>query len=175
MALEDVPVLFTSQAEMESLFGSIGIQLRIDDDDDELVSETETGYLEDIMLEGTDICNKSLGWIYDVVDLEESLWVRRRCTWIACYLLAKRRGNPSQFLEQYERCLSDFKDVEEHRRWIPRKNPKYNFAPAMSNLRVDYRYNGYHYGGSPLRVDPISSTNNGGSSIFKDWAYWGWV
>lgn len=178
MPLEAVPTLYTSQAEMESLFGFLGVQLRLDDDDDEIVATPETEYLTDVMVEATDIINQHIGWIYDDVELSESRWVRRRASWIACHLISKRRGNAKQFQEQFDQCMEDFREVELHRRWIPRKKPKYDFAPAMSNLRIDYRYSGYRgyaYGASPQRVDPISSTRGGGDSAFKDWAFWGWL
>jgi hypothetical protein len=165
-------VYYTSIAEMESLLSFLGVQLRLDDNDDDLIISPETVYLSDAMAEATDVVNQYIGLIYDEEELAYSRWVRRRASWIACHILSRRRGNPKQFADEYMRCIADFELVRRREIWVPRRKPKHDFAPAMSNLRVDYRRRNY-YQGSPIRVDPISSTGQGGPSPFKDWTYWG--
>lgn len=148
--------LYTSLTEVESIFSYLGVHLRLDDNIDEIKNPNELGYLQDIFEEVTDRINIMLGPYYTAYELASSRWIRRRASWLACCILARRRGNAPQFSAECEQAMADLVYLKTHvSAWGPR----------MSNQRVDYRYRG-----SQLRTDPVTSTD-GGVSQFKDWRY----
>ena len=173
MALEPHPtLLYTSQTEMESIFGELGVQLRLDDDEDNIFSTPETDRINDIITEATDICNQWLEHYYDPTELETSRWVHRRASWIACHLLARRLGNPDQFSSEHAQAIEDFKMIFKGKHFIPRLTPYTNFQPSVSNQTVDYRYFR-----SKLRTDVDTSRGglNGAVQPLDFWpAPWGW-
>ncbi len=144
MAVELAPLLLSSRPEVESIFSADGIDLRIDDDDD-LVTDGEGGtandeqFLIDALIEASDEGYMRLQVRYDDDVLADSLWVRRRASYIACHILSTRKGNPAQYCAQYERYLKDFDKVAKGGEYfIPRVKPRANFQPTMSNMAITH-------------------------------------
>lgn len=137
------PLLLSSRPEIESIFSSNGVNLRIDDDDDGVTTgvgdtNNDEGYLIDALVEGSDETYMRLLSRYLAVDLETSSWVRRRTSYIVCHLLSMRKGNPAQYCDMYERYLKAFEEIKSGKYFIPFLKPRGNFAPTMSNLAVDH-------------------------------------
>lgn len=153
--VETIPYTYTSRAEMASIFSTDALDLRVDEDEDDSVSAGEEQLVTDCIEEATDICNQYCLPTYDASAMADSLWVRRRCSYIACYLLSIRRGHAPQYTQQYNSAIEDFKAIFDGKMVIPRLAPAYDLTPALSNLVVDD-----HYARSKIRVQPETSTGN---------------
>ncbi len=141
MAIETAPLLLSSREEVESIFSTDGINLRIDDQDDGVTDGTggtnnDEAYLIDALIEASDEGYQRLLVKYDDDVLAESLWVRRRVSYVACHLLSMRKGNPAQYVDMYDRYLASFDKVA-NGGFVPRAKPRGNFQPTMSNIVVD--------------------------------------
>ncbi len=176
MAIESAPFLLSSRAEVESIFSTDGINLRIDDDDDEVTDGTagtnnDEQYLIDSLIEGSDEGYQLLLGRYPEATLPDSLWVRRRVSYIVCHLLSLRKGNPAQYCAMYERYLQAFEEVRTGRKFIPRLAPKADFAPTMSNLVVTH----WHIA-QKIRVSSMNSEGAEDQKQFPDehFGFRGW-
>lgn len=146
---------YTTQEEMERLFGSTAIDLRTDDEADP--SQAITDAIYDATLQINTYCQGR----YDPTYMAQSQWVRRNATYLACYFLSKRRGNPEQYEGDYDRIMSQLQAVANGQIIIPNLQVRSDFTPSMSNLRVDDRFSV-----NKIRVESTIST--GGSSGRQD-------
>jgi len=135
--VESLSYTYTSQSEMESIFSAVAVMLRSDDPND--AESDPTDILTDVVEEATDICNEYLLPRYEASILNESKWVRRRCSYIACKLLSERRGNAGQFTSRYEEIIRSFERVRKGQMQIPRQATRSNYQPKHSNIVVDDR------------------------------------
>lgn len=154
--METIPYIYPTKAGIESIFGSVAVLLRINDEEDGTPSAGELLNLDDILIEATDIANQYLAERYKVSDLANSLWVFRRCNYIACYLLSIRQGNPEQYLGKYNEILAEFQLVKDEKMSIPRIPVAYDNTPALSNIVVDRRY-------AQRQIRTQTSTSTGGT------------
>jgi phage gp36-like protein len=154
--VEVAPPLYTDRAETEKVYSTLGINLRLDDDEDDTVDATEETYLDEMIENATDVINQYALHFYTATELAESRWVRSRATWIACYLLSRRRGNSAQFVDEYNAIIAELELVRRGQFFIPRLKTYDDFLPCHSNLKIDRRYSR-----EKIRVDSITST--GGS------------
>ena len=143
-AVEPVPELLSSREEVESILSADGINLRIDDDLDGVTDGTsgsanDTEKLIDALVEASDEGYENL-WRYTPENLCTSRWVRRRCSYIAAYILSIRKGNPSLYEDKYHQYLKEFRMVRKGLKHIPRLSPKRSYQPTMSNVIVDQWY-----------------------------------
>lgn len=144
MPIESAPPLLTSRAEMQKIISARGIDLRLDDDDDGVISsglDEEASALNEVIIEASDEAYMRLENMYKPADLADSLWVRRRVTYIALHMLSSRRGNPKLYCDEFEKYIEQFERVI----WdptfqIPRVKKSHNFEPSVSNQIVDHRY-----------------------------------
>jgi len=114
--------------------------------------------VQDCIDEATDTINQyAMEW-YEESRLVNSLWVRRRATVIACWLLSQRRGNPGQFEERVSQITLELEKVLKGDLRIPRLPMRADFTPGVSNYRVDDRYLV-----RKTRVEPQISTGGRGS------------
>jgi hypothetical protein len=164
MAVEATPLLLTTQGEVESIFSSLAVQLRLDDDDD-LVPTTQ--YMTDAIIEASDTAYEYLLHYYDGSVLETSTWVRRRVAYIAAHILSRRCGNPAQYSDEYDKAISDFERIRNGLWFIPRMSTKDDFTPTVSNQVVDYRYSR-----AKLRTDPVTSGDLGQGRPIDWWDYY---
>lgn len=147
--VESLTYEYTTRAEMDRIFSASGVSLRIDDlsDPDDVTIFTE------IIGEATEMVNYYCSLNYEEIDLNDSFMVRRWATWIACYLLSQRRGNPAVFSDKYEEVLAMMEEVSNFTRIIPRLPTREDLTPAMSNLHIDDRFRTHK-----IRVHPTIST-----------------
>lgn len=162
---------YTSRAEMESCFSFYGLDLRLDDDqtDGEVVNPTEETFLDHCGYEATDLINQFLVSRYEPSAINTNRWVRRTASWMACYILSSRRGNPRQFVARYEEAILHLKDIHDGQRMIFDEdgNPvpsRSDLSPSHSNLTVDD-----WYWRRKLRVQ--STTSSGGTHSKQDIDY----
>ena len=157
---------FTTQEELERLFSSQAIEYRRDDFD---VSDPEyLSVLEEIIDQATLEAKAILNKIFDDVDLNGNLWVRRRCTIIGCYLFSIRRGNDSQYFQEYLDALSDLEGLVEGEYYLglPVSTPR----TAMFNVHTDNRFPV-----APIRVDIYTSTSTSGPRFFQWFRPYYWI
>tara|TARA_R110002020_G_scaffold62712_4_gene167501 strand:+ start:101 stop:634 length:534 start_codon:yes stop_codon:yes gene_type:complete len=138
---------YTSEAEIKRILSSSGFDLRLDDLSNDLDTVT------DLINEATDLVNFYCGLHYDESDLEGSTLVRRWTTWIACYLLSQRRGNPAIFADRMGEVLALLEEVARHDRILPRLPTREDLTPAMSNVHIDDKFRTHK-----IRVHPTIST-----------------
>ena len=148
MMVATLSYTYTTRAEMERIFGESGVSLRADD-----LGSDQATMLDEIIGEATEMVNYHCGLTYEEVDLNDSYLARRWATWIACYLLSQRRGNPSVFADKYEEVLTMLAEVADFTRIIPRLATREDLTPAMANLHIDDRFRTHK-----IRVHPTIST-----------------
>lgn len=159
--VETQPTLYTSRAEMASIFTTLALDTRVDDDRSETVSASEETLLEECIEEATDIFNAYLLPFYTDTNLALSRWVRRRCSYVACYLLSQRRGNPAQFADRYAAILEEIQRIAKGpgingNPHIPRIPVRQDNRPSLSNLKIDNRYRR-----SKIRTDTNTAAGSG--------------
>jgi len=95
---------------------------------------------------------------YDTTTLNVHPVPRGYATWIACYYLSQRSGNPSLFYSRYEETMDELQRISTGELPLLDANTSYDFVPSMSNMEHDPRYRD-----RTLRVDPETSTQQGGT------------
>jgi len=142
-----VTTRFTTRPEMEKLFSAMGVEFRLEDADD--CDEVLNFFIDD----ATQLVLQYAGQLYSSTDMNTSTWVRIRCTYIACYFLSQRLGNPSLFFSRYEQILDELQRVQQQLLPIPELATSQDMVPCMSNIEHDPRYRE-----RTLRVEPETST-----------------
>lgn len=157
----------TTRAEMALLFGRSGVNLRVADYD------SADDILDFIIDDATSTIDQYASQLYAVADLTTSTWVRIRCTWIACYLLSQRLGNPSLFYSRYEQIINELQEVRDGLLPIPLLSTTEDMVPSMSNIEHDPRFRE-----KTLRVEREVSTGDSSSkqdtaptSFLPDWIW----
>jgi hypothetical protein len=146
---------YTSKVEMQRLFSACGVNYRMDDADDP--EDTLAFFIDD----ASSTVDMYAGQIYNQSDLNTSQWVRIRATWLACYLLSQRMGNPSLFFNRYDQILQELQKVQQQQLPIPGLATSVDMVPTMSNLEHDPRYRE-----KTLRVE--SEVSTGATSSKQD-------
>jgi len=152
MPIEEVPLQYTTRAEVESVLGQVGVNLRVDDDDDGVVDNAEEVLLDDAIWEATDLINESALHHYTEEVLETSAWVRRRASYIAAHIIGRRRGNATIFCDEMDQIKIDLRAIQQGTLNIPRMAKRADFSPRMSNQVVDQ-----NYAKAKIRVDRQTS------------------
>ena len=163
---------FTSRTEVESVLSTVGLDLRVDDDLDGVVSTAEEDYLVDAMAEATDEVAGYLLHRYEHSELENSRWVRRVTSYFAASAICRRHGNPDMFVTELERYQKKMEDVIAGKFFIPNANSRVMIGPKMSNIVVDN-----NYANNKVRVDKQSSVGDEAPDrhadqglYYSDWA-----
>lgn len=156
-----MPTYFTSEAEIVEVMGEAGIAMRMDDVDPEDYDTT----LNRIMADATDTVKLYLSGRYSVADLDASDFIHRRCTFIACYYISRRRGNPGQFREMYEEARGDLEEIRDGDLILPDTPVSSDMTPALSNFTMDARFR------QPMRVRTELSTGNTAGADFIAWNF----
>lgn len=94
---------FTSREEIERLYSTLAVNLRIDD----LSSANQTNMFNDLVNAATSTVASYTMRYYNNADLVNSSWVRRRATIIGAYYLSMRRANGTQFGLEYQRIIEE--------------------------------------------------------------------
>ena len=140
MAKEAQPLLYATQAEVEDILGAVGVRLRVDDGDDGTIDPEDADRLQEAIWEATDIINEYALHYYTAEALETSAWIRRKCSYMAAYLMGRRRGNKSIYKDEYDQTISRLQRIQNGLLNIPRLPKRDDFEPRMSNLVVDQNY-----------------------------------
>lgn len=151
MMPESLSHVYTSYEEIKNCYTAMGVDLRIDD---ERSGYPDQDTLQPFIEEATDEINTYCLDLYSAADLANSLWVRRRCSWLAANLLSVRGNDPEAFTSRVAQIRSDLEKVRTLVLRIPRLSYSADMAPAMSNLRVDDRYST-----DKIRVQPSTSVD----------------
>jgi hypothetical protein len=160
-----LPSYYTSQAEIERMWSLRAAALHVSDYDSEETAPVgdiafRAAVWDDILCAATDEVNFYLLKFHEASDLYSSRWVRTRATWIGCYLLSLRRGDPGYFKTLYDQAIAQLERINESNT-VPRLTLNQNFTPALSNIRIDDRFRV-----AKERVEPTIST--GGTSGRQD-------
>jgi phage gp36-like protein len=163
MAGTRLTYVYTSAEEMRRLFSERAVVLRLDD----MNGPAQTEYFLELAEDASDIINEYVENIYDQSDLVNSRWCRIRATWIGCYLLSQRRGNPAQYTQRYQEILAELEKIRLGIIDIPGLAKRDHNQPVMSNLMVDP-----HYPLRSLRVIETLSTHNASHSNQEKAYFW---
>jgi phage gp36-like protein len=124
-----------------------------------LQSLTELGqdetFVDEIIAEVDGTINMYAGNVYAAADLLTSPWVQRKATWMACHLLSRSKGNPGNFLDEYDEAMEQLERILAGNLQIP-GIARLEGAPAtMQTPMVDNRFRGYRD-----RIDTEHSTQS---------------
>ena len=119
----------------------------MDDNRDDTIQAAEETDVTDAIAEATDYINQYCLQLYPATTgdnscpgLAESHWTRRRASYLALHFLSERRGNPGQYIEDFNRITDELQRVSNLQITIPRVPMSADLTPGMSNLVVDPRY-----------------------------------
>jgi len=154
--IEDEPPLYCTRFDMEVVFSELGIDARFDDSDDDVTPQSDVEErICAVIQDATDEMNIHLLHRYEDTVLATSRWVRRKAAIIACYFASRRRGNPGQFADEYDRIMAQLDRIRKGRDFIPRLPTRFDPRPTVANMVVDRRYRN-----TSIRVDQESSSPN---------------
>jgi hypothetical protein len=139
----NVEYALTSVAEINSVFSSEGVDNHIDDSTDELTLKGQ------IIGQASARVMLYLRSQYAIEDCMTNVWVREQATYIACYLISIRRGNPSLYTDMYAQALIDLEQVRDGMldAGLPAKSRAVVQTPMMDSRFFN-----------PKRVNPMAST-----------------
>ncbi len=163
MPTETLTYTYTTQAEIERLYGKTGVAAITAD----LQGTNIASMWEEIIADATLTIDSYASQVYDQEDLATSRWVRNRATWLAAYRLSQRKGNNDLYAQRYQEIIDELEKVKSLILIIPNIPTSSDLTPAMSNISIDPRYNI-----RKVRVNPEIST--GGTSDRQDisWSSW---
>jgi len=159
--------VYTTQEKVERMMSIRSVQEYSNDDPNYLAADDEQIIL-DLIYEATDTINSyCLKW-YTEAMLATSMIVERHCTWMVCYLLSQRRGEPMRYEGKFNEAVEYFKSIESGARQIPRLPQRSDLVPVNSNYVIDDRFakarsrvqretsSGEPYSGQPvdITIDP---------------------
>lgn len=150
--LNSLSFYFTSKAELERLFSSLGIEYRRDDFAD--YPSEYTKVLLEIISQATYEVKAILNKLFEDSDLFRSIWVRRRATIIGCYLFSIRRGNDSQYYNEYLDALADLNDLLEGKLYLEELPSGPGTRVGFYNISTDNRRPAHS-----VRVDSVTSSD----------------
>lgn len=139
---ETLSNLYTSEDEIKKLFSQRGLDLHLDDDeslDDPDADELES--LDWVIDDATDEVNLYVWTLYAPADLANNRKVRSWATWIACYFLSQRKGDPALWVERYDKIIEQLTAVRDGNLKIPRVPVRTLTRPELGNQVVDQRFN----------------------------------
>jgi len=107
--------------------------------------------------------------LHDYQQLSLSVWVRERATYIACYFLSFRRGNPTLFQYQYEEALKELEEARDNLIFLDVPQTS-GVRPLAYNILHDNRFNI-----TPIRVIPATSSRMGRGQLSAfTTPFWWW-
>ncbi len=156
--------LYTSREEIEDIWSTLGVDLRLDDDDDGTVSTIEETYLERCMEEATDEINGYLAGTYEVSVMVDVRRIRRFASYLASEILSRRRGNPGVFCDDAESIRETLEALRDGQQILPDVPKRDQMLPMVSNYTIDRRHVG-----EKLRVDPWEGVDQTVPGKKDDW------
>lgn len=135
---------FTSEDEIRRVFSNDGVENHLENLTDYPI------HMAEVIDRATSKVLLYLRGTYSLTDMETNVWVREKATYIACYLISIRSGNPSLYGAMYEESLIELTQARTGQ-IDPGLNS--NARAVLQTPMLDNR--GYAPG---LRTDPRSST-----------------
>ncbi len=140
--------VYCTFADMQDLLSESGIDLRLDDDDDGVV----TGGSSDTATTGERLWQrKAVNWAtsrvndfgkgrYDTDGLSSSWTVNEWCTVLACWRLCQRRLNPNPLQAEKERVLAELASLAAGTTHLGDVGMRESCAPGVDSYRIDPRF-----------------------------------
>lgn len=144
-------VRLTTRKEMENLFSIMGIDLRLDE------MPNCKAVLDFFILDASSQVGLYIGQRYTLTDLSTNDFVRSITTWIACYRLSARKGNPTLFAGRYQEILEQLEQIKNGELPLDAAT-RWDMVPTLSNIEHDPRFRD-----RTSRVDQETSTGLGGT------------
>lgn len=94
-------VNLTSREEIEEVMSVEGVDNHLED----FPSLLSHPIMDRIIRQASERCLLFLRTHYSEDSLSENVWVREQATYVACYLLSIRRGNPSLYSDLYAQAM----------------------------------------------------------------------
>lgn len=160
-------VYYCDPGDIQRKLSIEGVTLRTKDYGNNSASG-EIGSIEDAIWDATEIINFYCFTHYEPGSLAKSLWINRRATEIACYILCKRKGNiPSGSISaDYKQAIDWLEKVHAGLYELPNVPYRHTLAPAFSNVRIDQRYPTFR-----IRVEQVLSDRSPAPyPQYPDWA-----
>jgi hypothetical protein len=105
--------------------------------------------INEIVIRATETVLQFLRGRYVVSDMANSYWVRMKATFIACYYLSLRQGNPSLYGDQYQEAMLDLAMARDG---IINPGLATPARIVVQTPMMDSRYF------NPSRIDPLKSS-----------------
>lgn len=139
----DLSEALTSVEEINAVFSEDGVDNHLEDALDELSVKGR------IILQASARVMLYLRSQFNFEDCQNNVWVREQATYIACYLISIRRGNPSLYTDLYAQALIDLEQARDGHidPGIPSRSRAFLQTPMMDSR--------LHH---PKRVLPNAST-----------------
>lgn len=143
MAPTALTYVYTTSDDLDVILSMDGVEGRIDDTDDGVLSTNEILYRSKAIYWATARVNFFCLSRYAASDLAQSWLVNDWCTILATYKLSLRRGNPvpGSLIELRDQAEEDMKLVHSGAYEISDIAQRNISWPAWSNVRVDVLYN----------------------------------
>lgn len=162
------PYAFCTQADVERRLSALGVQLRLDHDNDGAVDADEQLTMTDAISDATETLLYYCWAKYAPEVLATSPWINRRAVDYAAYVLCGVRCNPipEDVIRRVEAAEKLLKEVRDGNGFLPNVPLRRRMAPVWSNTRVDPRYQF-----KVIRVDPQTSSRHSGGTYAQnvDW------
>lgn len=100
-------VQLTSLLEIQNVFSSDGVENHLED----LIDNPSA--LDTIINQASERVFLYLRTKFAETDVAVNVWAREQATYIACYLISIRRGNPSLYTDMYAQALIDLEHVRD--------------------------------------------------------------
>ena len=161
------PYGFTTLQCISNLYGSRGYENILAD-----TGANEEQVINGFIVDAEQTVMSRLSKFHDYQDMVGDSYINSRTTWIAAYLLSKRRGNEHYFEDLYNEAMRELDAIAAGElppvATIPQRAA---IIPAMSNQIVDDRF-----GASKLRVRDFISVGGTypGQHVARGY-FWGWL
>jgi hypothetical protein len=142
---------YTSLAEIQRLFSVDAVENRRDD-----YTALEPDYVDtmnEIIIRAHYEVKSIINKLFDDSVAKPHPWIRARATYIGAYLLSIRRGNDSQYFNEYLEALEDLTALVNGERYLDDLPANVTSQAVFLNVSSDNRYPF-----TPMRIDPISAT-----------------
>lgn len=148
---------FTSIEEIRRIFSIEGVDLHLDDLDDQ-----EETYITELCSQATSRILTYLGGRYDFNDLSSHPRIREIATYIACWKISHRRGNPSLYIAQYEEALLELERFRDGTLFLDLPTT-YGARAVMQTPVIDNRF---VYTGNRINPRSSSDVKSGQSQLY---------
>lgn len=169
----DSVTLYCSEADVDFVWSSFGVDVRADDDANGIADD---GVVNLAIQRASLLVNRYVLHRYTVAACQASTWLRWATAYIAAEVLGKRRGNSipeslASEVAEYFQELERIKTGQDHLMGDSGPStPRYDSRPIVSNMTVDPRY-----ARNKVRRVPSTSTGPGNTQDTKrnDEQYYG--